>query len=339
MFFGSMTNNPQTAETALPRRVLGLNHLSVGSIGLGCMTMTWAYGSRDRAESIATIRRAMELGVTLFDTADVYGPFTNEELVSEALQRNRHRIILATKCGLTVPNPKEYHQDASKFSITPNGKPEHIRKACEDSLRRLRTDFIDLYQLHRIDPKVSIEESVGEMAKLVRQGKIRFIGLSECTVKQLERAQRVHPITSVQSELSLWTRDPLAEVLPFCKEHQIGFLPFSPMGRDFLTGDIERSTSFPKDDFRSILPRFGVEALSTNLRIVDGIKAVARRHQAAPAQIALAWVLAQGEQVVPIPGSSKRSHLEQNVEAASIRLTVEDLAELDALPPPVGSRY
>ena len=303
------------------------------------MTMTWAYGSRDRAESIATIRRAMELGVTLFDTADVYGPFTNEELVGEALQENRDRIILATKCGLIVPDPKDYHQDASKFSITPNGRPEHVRAACEDSLRRLRTDFIDLYQLHRVDPKVPIEESVGEMAKLVSEGKIRFIGLSECTVEQLERAQRVHPITSVQSELSLWTRDPLVEVLPFCKKHQVGFLPFSPLGRGFLTGDINRSTRFSKDDFRSILPRFQAEALATNLRIVDGIKEVASRHLATPAQIALAWVLAQGEQVVPIPGSSKQSHLEQNVEAAMIRLSSEDLAKLDALPAPVGSRY
>jgi aryl-alcohol dehydrogenase-like predicted oxidoreductase len=334
-----MTSNPQTAQNTPPRRILGPSHLSVGPIGLGCMTMTWAYGSRDRAESIATIRRAVELGVTLFDTADVYGPFTNEELVGEALQDNRHQIILATKCGLIVPNPKDYHQDASKFSITPNGRPEHVRQACEDSLRRLRTNFIDLYQLHRVDPKVPIEESVGEMAKLVSEGKVRFIGLSECTVEQLERAQRVHPITSVQSELSLWTRDPLAEVLPFCKEHQIGFLPFSPLGRGFLTGDIERSTSFAKDDFRSILPRFYAEALSTNLRIVEGIKEVASRHQAAPAQVALAWVLAQGEQVVPIPGSSKRSRLEQNVEAAMIRLSPEDLAELDALPAPVGSRY
>ncbi len=298
-----MTSNPQTAQNTPPRRTLGPNRLSVG----------------------ATIRRAVELGVTLFDTADVYGPFTNEELVGEALQDNRHQIILATKCGLIVPDPKDYHQDASKFSITPNGRPEHVRKACEDSLRRLRTNFIDLYQLHRVDPKVPIEESVGEMAKLVSEGKVRFIGLSECTVEQLERAQRVHPITSVQSELSLWTRDPLADVLPFCKEHQIGFLPFSPLGRGFLTGDIERSTSFAKDDFRSILPRFHAEALSTNLRIVEGI--------------ALAWVLAQGEQVVPIPGSSKRSHLEQNVEAAMIRLSPEDLAELDALPAPVGSRY
>jgi aryl-alcohol dehydrogenase-like predicted oxidoreductase len=334
-----MTSNPETAHPTLPKRILGPNHLSVGPIGLGCMTMTWAYGSRDRAESMATIRHAVDLDVTLFDTADIYGPFANEELVGEALQGHRHRIVLATKCGLTVPDPKEYHQDASKFSITPNGRPEHIREACEDSLRRLRTDVIDLYQLHRVDPKVPIEESVGEMARLVSEGKIRFIGLSECTVEELERAQRVHPITSVQSELSLWTRDALMEVLPFCKDHQIGFLPFSPLGRGFLTGEIERSTTFPKNDFRSILPRFRGDALSTNLRIVDGVKEVAQRHQTTPAQIALAWVLAQGEHVVPIPGSSKRSHLEQNVEAATIRLTAQDLAELDALPTPVGSRY
>ena len=334
-----MTSNPETAHPALPKRILGPNHLSVGPIGLGCMTMTWAYGSRDRAESMATIRHAVDLGVTLFDTADIYGPFANEELVGEALQGYRHQIVLATKCGLTVPDPKEYHQDASKFSITPNGRAEHIREACEDSLRRLRTDVIDLYQLHRVDPKVPIEESVGEMARLVSEGKIRFIGLSECTVEELERAQRVHPITSVQSELSLWTRDALMEVLPFCKDHQIGFLPFSPLGRGFLTGEIERSTTFPKNDFRSILPRFRGDALSTNLRIVDGVKEVAQRHQATPAQIALAWVLAQGEHVVPIPGSSKRSHLEQNVEAATIRLTAQDLEELGALPTPVGSRY
>jgi aryl-alcohol dehydrogenase-like predicted oxidoreductase len=215
-----MTSNPETAHPALPKRILGPNHLSVGPIGLGCMTMTWAYGSRDRAESMATIRHAVDLGVTLFDTADIYGPFANEELVGEAIQGYRHQIVLATKCGLTVPDPKEYHQDASKFSITPNGRAEHIREACEDSLRRLRTDVIDLYQLHRVDPKVPIEESVGEMGRLVSEGKIRFIGLSECTVEELERAQRVHPITSVQSELSLWTRDALMEVLPFCKDHR-----------------------------------------------------------------------------------------------------------------------
>jgi aryl-alcohol dehydrogenase-like predicted oxidoreductase len=225
------------------------------------MTMTWAYGSRDRAESISTIQRALDLGVTLFDTADVYGPFTNEELVGEALHDHRDQVVLATKWGLIVPDPKEYHQDASKFSITPNGTPKHIRQACEASLRRLGTDFIDLYQLHRVDPKVPIEESIGEMAKLATEGKIRFIGLSECTVEQLDRAQQVHPITSVQSELSLWTRDPLAEVLPFCKKHRIGFLPFSPLGRGFLTGEIERATNFAKDDFRSVLPRFRSEAL------------------------------------------------------------------------------
>jgi aryl-alcohol dehydrogenase-like predicted oxidoreductase len=334
-----MTTNPETGGWTLPKRTLGPGHLPVGAIGLGCMTMSWAYGSRDRAESIATIQRAIDLGVTLFDTADIYGPFVNEELVGEALQGRRHQVTLATKCGLMVPDPAVFHQDATKFSISANGRPEHIRNACENSLRRLRTDHIDLYQLHRVDPEVAVEESVAEMAKLATEGKIRFIGLSECTVDELERAQRVHPITSVQSELSLWTRDPLARVLPFCQEHRIGFLPFSPLGRGFLTGQIDGSTGFAKNDFRSILPRFRGDARSANLRIVDGVNGVAKRHQATPAQIALAWVLAQGEQVVPIPGSSQRSHLEQNVEAATIRLTPQDLAELNALPAPVGSRY
>jgi aryl-alcohol dehydrogenase-like predicted oxidoreductase len=238
-----------------------------------------------------------------------------------------------------VPDPTKFHQDATKFSITPNGKPDHIRKACEDSLRRLRTDYIDLYQLHRVDPNVPIEDSVGEMAELAAEGKIRFIGLSECTVDQLERAKRIKPISSVQSELSLWTRDALDAVLPFCQQNQIGFLAFSPLGRGFLTGDIERSTQFSKDDFRSILPRFRTEALSTNLQIVESIKSVAKRHNATPAQISLAWVMAQGEQVVPIPGSSKRNHLEQNAKAANFHLSSEDLAELNALPAPVGGRY
>jgi len=303
------------------------------------MGMTWAYGKTDRSESIATIHRAFDLGVTLFDTADIYGPFVNEELLGEALAGRRPEVILATKCGLQVPDPSVFHHDASKFSLTRNGSPQHILKSCDESLRRLRTDYIDLYQLHRVDPKVPVEESIGALATLVKAGKVRHIGLSECTVDELSRGHQVHPISTVQSELSLWTRDVLMEILPFCRQHDIGFLAFSPLGRGFLTGRYDQATNFAKDDFRSVLPRFQPDALKANARIVDAVKELAATREATPAQIALAWVLAQGEQVVAIPGASKRKHLEENLGGAFVQLTEEELTWLDQVPAAVGGRY
>jgi aryl-alcohol dehydrogenase-like predicted oxidoreductase len=334
-----MNKYSMEGPSGMPSRKLGPDHLITSAIGLGCMGMTWGYGKADRTESIATIHRALDLGVTLFDTADIYGPFLNEELVGAALAGHRQEVVLATKCGLQVPDASVFHHDASKFSLTRNGSPEHILKSCDESLRRLRTDYIDLYQLHRVDPQVPIEETVGAFASLVKAGKVRHIGLSECTVDELSRAHHVHPITTVQSELSLWTRDVLLEVLPFCQQHEIGFLPFSPLGRGFLTGHFDQASSFKKEDFRSLLPRFQPEALKTNVRIVDAVKELAKRKGATPAQIALAWVLALGEDVVPIPGASKRNHLEENLGGALVQLTKEEQLWLNEIPAPVGGRY
>jgi len=315
------------------QRRLGPDGTEVGAIGLGCMGMSWAYSSaeRDDAESEVVIRRALDLGVTLIDTADVYGPFTNEELVGRALAGRRDEAVLATKCGLVV-------DDAAAFTMRRDGRPEHVREACDASLRRLGTEVIDLYQLHRVDERVPVEETWGAMAALVQAGKARAIGLSEVGVDELQRAQATHPVASVQSELSLWTRDPLAEVLPWCAAHQAAFIPFSPLGRGFLTGRIT-AASFAGDDFRARNPRFAREALEANLALVDRVRTVAGRVGATPGQVALAWVLAQGEQVVPIPGTKKLAYLEENAAAADVQLGEADLAEMDALPAPVGSRY
>jgi aryl-alcohol dehydrogenase-like predicted oxidoreductase len=304
-----------------------------GRIGLGCMGMTWAYSAadRDEDESIATIRRALDLGVTLLDTADMYGPYTNEELVGRAIAGRRDEVVLATKCGLVV-------EDAGEYVLRRNGRPEHVRSAIDASLRRLQTDFVDLYQLHRVDPEVPLEETWGAMAELVGAGKVGAIGLSEVSVEELERAQAIHPVASVQSEGSLWTRDAFAEVVPWCAAHDAAFLPFAPLGRGFLTGKLETQT-FPSGDFRKNNPRFQPEAMDANAALVETVKAVASRHDATPAQVALAWLLAQGENVVPIPGTKRRSRLEENAGAALLELSAEDLAELDALPDPVGSRY
>jgi aryl-alcohol dehydrogenase-like predicted oxidoreductase len=333
--------NPQINDEplAMPSRRLGPDQLVISAIGLGCMGMTWGYGKADRTESIATIHRALDLGVTLFDTADIYGPFINEELVGEALAGHRDQVVLATKCGLQVPDASVFHHDASKFSLTRDGSPQHIVQSCDESLRRLRTDYIDLYQLHRVDPKVPVEESVGALASLVKAGKVRHIGLSECTADELSRAHKVYPITTVQSELSLWTRDVLSEILPFCQRNEIGFLAFSPLGRGFLTGHFDQASNFKKEDFRSLLPRFQPDALKDNVRIVDAVKELAKRKEATPAQIALAWVLALGENLVPIPGASKRNHLEENLRGALVQLTKEELALLNEIPAPTGGRY
>jgi aryl-alcohol dehydrogenase-like predicted oxidoreductase len=312
------------------RRVAGRD---TGPIGLGCMGMSWAYDAdqRDEATSVAVIHRALELGATLLDTADVYGPYTNEELVGRALAGRRDRAVLATKCGMTV-------EDIASYRLGRDGRPEHVREAIDASLRRLGTDHVDLYQLHRVDPDVPLEETWGAMAETVAAGKARAIGMSEVGVAELERAQAIHPVASVQSELSLWTRDALAEVVPWCAAHDAAFLPFAPLGRGFLTGQLQ-PRDFAPGDFRRNNPRFARDAMDANLALVERVRAVAERHGATPAQIALAWVLAQGDHVVPIPGTKRLERLEENVAAADVALTAEDLAELDALPEPVGSRY
>lgn len=315
----------------MEKRVIG--GLSVGAIGLGCMGMTFAYttGRRDEAESIKVIHRAIELGVTLIDTSDVYGPFTNEELVGKALRGRRDEVVLATKVGLRIP------PDVGRPGMYCDGSPEHIRQAVHDSLRRLGTDRIDLYQLHRIDPQVPLEESWGALAELVGQGLVGAIGLSEVGVAEIERAQAVHPVATVQNELSLWTRND--DVVTFTGEHGVGYIPFSPLGRGFLTGRYRSSDDFGQDDFRAHLPRFAKGALDANLEIVERVRSVAARHEATPGQVALAWVLAQGDHVVPIPGTKRLTYLEENAGAAQIRLSGDDLRELDSVPPPVGGRY
>ena len=304
-----------------------------GRIGLGCMGMNWAYGAeeRDEPESIAVIHRAAEIGVTLLDTADMYGPYTNEELVGRAIAGRRDDYFVATKCGLVV-------EDADEYVLAKNGRPEHVREAIDGSLRRLGIDVIDLYQLHRVDPEVPLEETWGAMAELVAAGKVRALGLSEVSVEEIERAHAIHPVASVQSEGSLWTRGAFAAVVPWCAANDAAFLPFAPLGRGFLTGALKPQT-FGSGDFRKNNPRFQPEAMDANLALVERVQAVAERREATAAQVALAWLLAQGEHVVPIPGTKRVSRLEENAGAASVELSAEDLAELDALPDAVGERY
>lgn len=318
------------AATPIPLRTLGPTGPAVGVVGLGCMGMSTAYspGERDDAQSVRVVRRALDLGVTLIDTADVYGPFTNEALVGRALSGRRDEAFLATKAGLVGQDGR----------LRTNGRPEHVRDAIDASLRRLGTDRVDLWQLHRVDPDVPVEETWGAMAEAVTAGKARLLGLSEVTVEQAARAHAVHPVATVQSELSLWTRDPLAEVLPWCEDSGVGFLPFSPLGRGFLTGTVTPG-SIGTDDFRARNPRFTDEAMTANARIVGVVRDVAARRGASPAQVALAWVLAQGAHVVPIPGTKKLRYLDQNAASASVVLSPADLAELDAVPAPVGARY
>ncbi|MEA2618009.1 MAG: hypothetical protein QOE72_3792 [Chloroflexota bacterium] len=320
---------------------LGSTGPEVGVIGLGCMGMTFAYDlrtPRDDETSIAVIHQALDLGATLVDTADVYGPYTNEELVGRALAGGRReRAVLATKVGLFVSDPTG-GPDNSPL-IRNNGRPDHVRTSIDESLRRLGTQHVDLYQLHRVDPEVPIEETWGAMAEVVAAGRARHIGLSEVTVEQITRAQAVHPVASVQSELSLWTRDPLAEVVPYCEEQGIAFLPFSPLGRGFLTGRFSSFDDLPEEDFRRRLPRFQQDALRANLAMVGRVREIAERVGATPAQVALAWVVAQGRYVVPIPGTKTPRYLAENAGAADLELSAADLAELDALPAPEGARY
>ncbi len=318
----------------IPTRSFGADGPSVGAIGLGCMGMTWAYGEegRDEAQSIAVLHRALDLGVTFIDTADMYGPFTNEELVGRGLAGRRDEAFLATKCGLVV-------ESAVPIRMSRNGTPEHVRAAIDASLARLQTDRVDLYQLHRVDENVPVAETWGAMAETVTAGKAGAIGMSEVSVAELEIAHAIHPVASVQSELSLWTRDALQSgVLDWCAAHGAAFIPFSPLGRGFLTGKLS-ADGFGADDFRGSLPRFEREAMAANQAIVDAVGVVAARHGAAPGQIALAWTLAQGEHVVPIPGTRRIAYLEENAAAASVALTPADLAELDMLPTAVGTRY
>ncbi|MFF4353536.1 aldo/keto reductase [Streptomyces sp. NPDC001530] len=320
---------------------LGSKGPEVGLIGLGCMGMTFAYDvktPRDDDTSIAVIRRALDLGATLIDTADVYGPYTNEELVGRALAGgHRERAVLATKVGLYVADPTGGPEGSPL--IANNGRPEHVRQSIDESLRRLGTDHVDLYQLHRVDPEVPVEETWGAMAEVVAAGKARHIGLSEVSVEQIRRAQAVHPVASVQSEMSLWTRDALEEVLPYCEEQGIAFLPFSPLGRGFLVGRFSSFDDLPEDDFRRRLPRFQQDALRDNLAIVGRVREIAERAGITPAQVALAWVVAQGRYVVPIPGTKTPKYLADNTGAGDVRLSAADLAELDALPAPTGGRY
>ncbi len=311
-------------------RRIGSQGLSAAAIGLGCMGMTHAYGTRDDAESIATLHRALDRGVTLLDTAEVYGPYTNEELVGKAIRGRREGIVIATKFGLTI----------GAGAITMDGTPANARRAVEGSLKRLGVDVLDLYYLHRKDPNVPIEESVGAMKELVNAGKVRYIGLSEVGAETIRLAQKVHPISAVQSEYSLWERGIEISVLPAMRELGIGLVPFSPLGRGYLTGAINSTAQFGEKDFRRTLPRFDEEHLASNERIVDVVKSVAKRNSASPAQIALGWVLAQGKDVVPIPGTKRRTYLDDNLGAVEIKITSEDLAELEGLAAIVsGDRY
>jgi aryl-alcohol dehydrogenase-like predicted oxidoreductase len=312
-------------------RRLGGSGIDVGAIGLGCMGMSAAYDveTQDDATSIAVIHRALELGVTLIDTSDVYGPHTNERLVGRALADRRDMAVLATKCGLLPSPDMTYIRKAS---------PDYVREACDASLLRLGVDHIDLYQLHRVDPETPLEDTWGAFVGLKEAGKVRAIGLSEVTVEQLEICHAIHPVASVQSELSLWTREWADTVLPWCRDHGVAFLPYSPLGRGFLTGTLTPHV-YPATDSRSRLPRFAPEAMTANQVIIDAVIAVAQRHDSTPAQVALAWVLAQGPQVVPIPGTKRVPRLEENAAAADLVLSAEDLSELDALPAPTGGRY
>jgi aryl-alcohol dehydrogenase-like predicted oxidoreductase len=327
-----MRNRPR--ETEMERRRVGEQRLEVSALGLGCMGMSEFYGATNESEAIETIHRALDLGVTLFDTADMYGPFTNEKLVGKAIDGRRDQVVLATKFG------NERREDGSYVGI--NGRPEYVRSACDASLERLGVSVIDLYYQHRVDTTVPIEETVGAMAELVQAGKVRHLGMSEAAPETIRRANAVHPITALQTEYSLWTRDPEREILPTVRELGIGFVAYSPIGRGFLSAEIRGREFFQEGDFRAHNPRFEERNLKRNLELVDRVGEIAKEKGATPTQLALAWVLAQGDDIVPIPGTTKVSHLEQNLKALELELTEEDLARIDEAFPPgatFGDRY
>jgi aryl-alcohol dehydrogenase-like predicted oxidoreductase len=308
----------------MQKRKLGNSNLEVSAIGFGCMGMSFGYGpAADKQQAISVIRSAVEHGVTFFDTAEVYGPFTNEELVGEALSPFRGQAVIATKFGFDL---------AADLVGSPglNSRPEHIKQVAEASLKRLKTDVIDLFYQHRVDPKVPIEDVAGAVKELIQEGKVRHLGLSEAGAKTIRRAHAVHPVTAVQSEYSLWTRDPEAEVLPTVEELGIGFVPWSPLGQGFLTGKVDATMTFDSNsDLRAVFPRFTPEARKANMAVVDLLKEIARRKKATPAQIALAWLLAQKPWIVPIPGTTKLERLDENIGAVAVKLTSDELREID----------
>jgi aryl-alcohol dehydrogenase-like predicted oxidoreductase len=318
----------------MEKRKLGAQGLTVSAIGLGCMSMSDFYGTPDEREALATIHRALELGINFLDTADVYGPFKNEELIGRAIKGRRDQVVLATKFG------NQRFPDGRFGPV--NGRPEYVRQACDASLKRLGVEVIDLYYQHRVDPAVPIEDTVGAMAELVRGGKVRYLGLSEAAPATIRRAHAVHPITALQTEYSLWSRDPEDEILPTVRALGIGFVPYSPLGRGFLTGRFQRVEDLDQGDHRTSMPRFQGENFRKNLAIVERIKALAAEKSITPAQLALAWVLAQGQDIVPIPGTKRRAYLEQNAGALAVRLTGGDLSRIgDAAPKgaAAGGRY
>jgi len=318
----------------MQKRTLGSEGLEVSAQGLGCMGMSEFYGTADEGEAVATIQRALELGIFFLDTADMYGPFTNEKLVGRAIAGRRDEVVLATKFG------NERGEDGSFLGI--NGKPDYVRKACEASLQRLGVDHIDLYYQHRVDKTVPIEETVGAMKELVEEGKVRHLGLSEASPETIRRAHAVQPISALQTEYSLWTRDPEDAVLPTVRELGIGFVAYSPLGRGFLSGAITKPEDLAEDDFRRHNPRFQRENFGKNLELVDRVREIADEKDVTPGQLALAWLLAQGEDIVPIPGTKRRSYLEENAAASEIELTPDDLARIDEAAPAgatAGERY
>jgi len=317
------------------KRKLGTQGLIVSEQGLGCMGMSEFYGETDEVESIATLNRAIELGIDFFDTSDMYGPYKNEELLGKAFRGRRDEVIIATKFGIQ-------RDPTSESGRSINGRPEYVREACEGSLKRLGIDHIDLYYQHRVDPKVPIEETVGAMADLVKEGKVRFLGLSEAAPDTIRRANAVHPISALQTEYSLWSRDPEDEILATVRELGVGFVAYSPLSRGFLTGQIKSIDDLAADDYRRYSPRFQGENFSKNLELVESVTDIAREKGVTPGQLALAWVLAQGDDIVPIPGTKRRTYLEENVEASSIKLSADDLARIDAVAPSgaaAGTRY